>query len=357
MSEDAETNASSSVPPPASKSVREWVDVSAKLIGAVAIAGVTWVGYNYQSKASLSSVINQREQAESQLRASMLSDLVEPITGRNGAASEDADLERQRLLAEMVTLNFHDHFEFKPLLQEVDTRLLAAGDKGLAGHDKISSAARRVVDRQINMLTSIDGISRNGDADGYRAKVITIKLVDQKAWKIPDPTSQGNCTREGDILARLPSKLEPTTTCISSPDDKVCLIIDFFDPDYVNKLIVMSPFVHHNDSPRHPRHPLFWPWADRTAAGRPADCNPSAIEALKQKSQRMDEARISLFDFPLTDNSKIMWQGNEYRYSVSLYQLSDVELTLKVVWFPEGYVTERERPINQVQVARFRRSR
>jgi hypothetical protein len=341
--------------PQVSQAVRDWLDVIAKLIGALAIACVTWVGYNYQSKASLSSIINQREQAESQLRASMLSDLVEPIMGKNGAASGDADPERQRLLAEMVTLNFHDHFEFKPLLLEVDANLLKAGDKGMAGHKKLASDARRIIDRQINMLTSIDGISRNGD--GYSAKVTRIDLVNSETT--PYTTSPGNCTTEGDIRVRTPSMADAenkTLICVTSPDNKVCLLIRFFPPNYVDKSLAIGTKIIFPDRQR-PSQSWFWPLRDRTAST--ARCNPQMDEITRPQEdvRQSDETHLSLFDFPLTDNAKIMWGGNEYRYSVSIYELTDPGnlITLKLVWFPQGYVTERERPTNPSQFARFLR--
>lgn len=324
MSDDAKTDAGSGGPPPASESIRSWLDVIAKLIGAVAIAGVTYVGYTYQSKASLSSVINQREQAESQLRASMLSDLVEPIIGKNGAVSDAADLQRQRLLAEMVTLNFHDHFEFKPLLLEVDGRLLKAHDT--VGHGKIASDARRVIDRQINMLTSIEGVTRNGRTDGYKAKITRIDLVDPTPSKSLNKASQGNCTTEGDIVANKPSLTEPTSICVTSPDKKVCLLLRFGYPDYPNNSVVMGSKIIYPDST--------------------AECNINLdnITTPRADIKQLDEAHLSIFDFPLTDNSKIMWDEKEYRYSVSLYQIDNDRITLKLVWFPQGYVTERERP-------------
>jgi hypothetical protein len=95
----------------------KWVDVSGKIRGAAALAVVTFLGYAYQSKISMTALINQREQSETQLRASMLHDLIEPVVRReqdNQQHSSDEmrrAAQRDRLLAELVTLNFHDHFE------------------------------------------------------------------------------------------------------------------------------------------------------------------------------------------------------------------------------------------------------
>lgn len=362
MSNGTETDASSKSSY-RQQNFRDWVDTGAKLIGALAIAGVTLIGYNYQTKASESSVINQREQAESQLRASMLSDLVEPIIGqkggvseatdlkgqlldKNGAASGDADLERRLLLAEMVTLNFHDHFEFKPLLLDVDAKFLVASkDAAKPGSEaraklasdaraKLASDARRVIDRQINMLTSIDGISGNGGTDGYRTKTTEVGLMNSKDLKNSVTAPRGKCMTKGNILAKKPTLTEPTFICVTSPDNKICLLIRFTSSpvDYDNRSITMKRAIIY----RHARDSRFWPGVDQNS-----DCSTPHGSV-----ERLDEAHVSIFDFPLTDNSKIMWEGDEYRYSVSLYEITDADrpIRLKLVWFPEGFVTERERP-------------
>ncbi|MCL6741785.1 hypothetical protein LZ518_11670 [Sphingomonas sp. RB56-2] len=324
-----------------SHDVREWLDVAAKLIGAVAIACVTYVGYNYQSKASLTSVMNQREQAESELRASMLGDLVQPIIGQNGATNPNSDIRRQLLLAEMVTLNFHDHFEFKPLLLEVDSRLLQANDQ--EGHDKIASDARRVIDRQINMLTSIDGTSRSGN--GYEAKVTRIDLLDLEGNKATIKTYP-NCVENGNISIKKPTLAEDSTICLTSPDNKICLLLRFLAPDYDKRIMSIGSRVVFLE--RNKARERIWPWIVDTDKTSNEECRPN-MDWAKQPIgtvQQLDEAHISIFDFPLTDNAKIMRDNNQYRYSISIYDMGDRKspISLKLVWFPEGYITERERP-------------
>jgi len=232
----------------------------------------------------------------------------------------------------MVTLNFHDHFEFKPLLQEVDARLLGAGE--MDGHEKLAEVARRIVDRQINMLTSIDGISKDGGTDGYKAKTIRINLD-----KSIDYTSPVNCENGHDNTTT--NFNNNASICVSSPDNKVCLLLNFYSPNYKKKSIMMLTSVYPN--------------RNTTSACTPRSAKD--ITALKTL-QILDEATLSIFDFPLTDNAKIVSYGNEYRFAASLYRIRTAResITLKLVWFPEGYVTERERPINQAQFVKFLRS-
>lgn len=64
---------------------------------------------------------------------------------------------------------------------------------------------------------------------------------------------------------------------------------------------------------------------------------------------------VSPYDFPLTDNAQL---DVSRRFAVNLYYATEIEpqkpmILLKLVWFPEGYITERERPINYYEVNRM----
>ncbi len=137
------------------ESLRKWADVLAKLAGAVAIAGVTWFVAGLESTMSSIDLLAKREEAETRLRASMFTALVDPVLGPR-SEGEAPDANRQRLLAELLTLNFHDHIEFKPLLIHVDT--LVANDADTSDPDRsresLRSVARRVIDRQVNALSA-----------------------------------------------------------------------------------------------------------------------------------------------------------------------------------------------------------
>jgi hypothetical protein len=380
------------------RNFRRLVDSGTKLIAASAAAFVAYLAATYQTRASVSTLVNQREQTESQLRASMLSDLIEPIIGKNAAVSQDVgpsknvavsqgtELERQLLLAEMVTLNFHDHFEFKPLLLEMDDKLRSEGEKGDDGRHEIASVARRVIDRQINMLTSIDGVSGNGRA-GYGAKITRIDLLnsidtsrskDQSKKQLQPnflPPPPQHCLTESDIEKRNKAKqinklpTIPVLICLSSPDKKTCVLL---------RLTWNSKPLEKNTNKRTPKSEPFqlknepiamksWVYANRSSG---SDCDPRNRDEIDNLDdvQQLDETSLSIFDFPLTDNTQIfvpltskrlvfhrgmlMWMDDKYagvyRYAVSLYRFNGIgdtsTLTLKVVWFPQGYVTERERP-------------
>jgi hypothetical protein len=132
-----------------------------KLTGAVIGVLGTILVANYESKMSALTLISEREQAESQLRSSMFSHLISYVAGPT-KNNEEIDSHRERVLVELLALNFHEHFEFKPLMLHADKRLSQACNhdhdnieiEKQAIHDRKSlrSIARRVGDRQVAAL-------------------------------------------------------------------------------------------------------------------------------------------------------------------------------------------------------------
>ncbi len=310
----------------ASEEWRNWLDVVAKLLGAVAVVWLGWVGHLYQSSLSATSLLNQREQAESQLRAAMLHDLIEPVIG-HPQALKDIDPERERLLVELLTLNFHDHFEFKPLLEEAFKR-----QRGKEGRDRLESVARRVIDRQINMLMAISETM----GGSFKSEAKTYAFA-ESAWReTPNPSppaSSGRCLVEARSDA--PGDFDGLTTkpiCASSPDKNLCLEIVLYKPDYKYKSVLADMKVYATGS---------------------AGCDKLRTEESRDKPiVFLPGVQVSVFDFPLSDNTEI---DPRHRFAVSLYYMGGAgdAMQFKLVWFPEGYVADRERPVNYTDVRRL----
>src|SRR3954467_1627390 len=94
--------------------VLDWLEVLAKLLGASAVLVVALFANSLQSRLTGVSIQSQREQAESQLRASMFNSLISPISGpQTGDKPMPAD--RELILTELLALNFNENFEMKPL--------------------------------------------------------------------------------------------------------------------------------------------------------------------------------------------------------------------------------------------------
>ena len=92
-----------------------------KLAGSVVIVSGAFLVHSYESKLSAVTLISEREQAQSQLRASMFRNLITPISGPS--KEKVIESHRERVLVELLALNFHEDFEFKPLMLHVDKRL------------------------------------------------------------------------------------------------------------------------------------------------------------------------------------------------------------------------------------------
>lgn len=129
----------------------DWLDVLAKLVGAAAVLGVAVIANTFQSRVTGVSIQSQREQAESQLRASMFSSLIGPIAGpqKDGKV---ISADREALLAELLALNFHENFELKPLLEDAAESAHRADTKRGAdspdAREPLWSIARPIAERQ-----------------------------------------------------------------------------------------------------------------------------------------------------------------------------------------------------------------
>ncbi len=294
-----------------SKEWRDWLDVAAKLIGAVAVAAITLIVHGYESKMSLTTLQSQREQAESNLRAGMLHDLVEPIIGRP-AQGEGIDPDRERLLVELLTLNFHNHFEFKPLLLEVDGRLAAKGRQ--AGRESLESVARRVSDRQINMLAAIAAAERGKRKSEPVFEPTSLffketsKSIDIPISGSPDP----NTGKRQQAPALFVGRHSSQPVYVASPDGSYELTVSVLGADFKKKA---------------------------------ADLSITVTRGGQQDMVRAIDFAVTPFDFPLTDNNEL---DPDHRFAVVLYHLDkdDRIVQLRVVWFPRGYIPERERPVD-----------
>ena len=52
---------------------------------------------------------------------------------------------------------------------------------------------------------------------------------------------------------------------------------------------------------------------------------------------------LTRFDFPLTDYTQV---DNAHRFAISLFDFDKDGCALEIIWFPRGYITERERPFD-----------
>src|SRR2546421_875002 len=138
-------------PPRAEPRILDWLEVLAKLVGASAVLVVALFANSLQSRLTGVSIQSQREQAESQLRASMFNSLIAPIAGPQ-VGEKPMPADREVILTELLALNFNENFEMKPLMEDAIKRLAAENTAkskdGVDPRDALWSIARRIAERQ-----------------------------------------------------------------------------------------------------------------------------------------------------------------------------------------------------------------
>ena len=101
--------------------------VAATIVGLYATNTLKEREIAIANKNNSQSLRNQREESETNLRSAMFRELVGPLLQseneqvKDGADTDLPRAQRLALLAELLALNFHEHFELGPLLRYVDT--------------------------------------------------------------------------------------------------------------------------------------------------------------------------------------------------------------------------------------------
>lgn len=295
-----------------------WIEVIAKL-GTPIIVGILTVIVSYeagsiQNRISTATLLSEREKAESELRASMFKSLIDPFVGsQKGGGRPPDQIDREQLLVELLALNFHEHFEMKPLFRHVDAGLALIKDKGAQEkRDALRSITRRIIDRQIAMLQMED---IEGESDRY-ARAYTLMIVEspqtekqQELFAKLKEGSKSKVYQEGEW-----------TDGLTTPDQRHRFTISFDNADWEKeKLTVLV-----QDSP----------------------CGPNGSCVTKAGSSHYP-ITLEWFDLPLTDNT-LFPDGN--RFSIVLYDVRKEgplkNITLKFIVFPKNYYTPRERPFD-----------
>jgi hypothetical protein len=270
------------------------------------------------------SLRNQREESETNLRSAMFRELVGPLLQSETAAAGQTDLPRAQrlaLLAELLALNFHEHFELGPLLRYVDT-LPGQSDEA---RQRLRSTSRRVISRQLAPLlsTAVSAgsqpnpafleISLNSDATEPADKLLSCALP----AAAPGQAAAPEPPRTGSITLTCSSTAMGAPLRIVSPDGK--------DSLQVNVRAVS--------------------WAAQTVGIYSVLLGPDN-EA--QAHTPPIEFTLSPYSFPFSDNT-LLPSGN--RFGLYLTRIDDIPdvarvMRLSFVWFPKDFVPPRERPFD-----------
>jgi hypothetical protein len=319
-----------------------WIDNLSKLAlpivtGIVALAG-TYLTTSINEQNNLRDTINQREQAESALRTSMFRELVSPVVGNTGAMVEEP--QRLALLAELLALNFHEHFELGPLLTYVDD---LPGQKP-AERNRLRSIGRRVISRQLAVLGPADDAIASAQCSAERTDV-DIYLTSDASEAIDSRQScqllQGDATTAyfacSSTEAATSENVPFTITSHDCQDRLTILMADLnWASDTVRVLATSTPA------------PL------QSTAGAQADSNtiPEFVEFT-----------LSPYAMPFSDNT-LLRSGN--RFGVYIRQIEPSRepceppvcdpstrlMRLSLIWFPRDFIPPRERPTDFEHIRR-----
>ena len=296
-------------PPRGKPRILDWLDGLAKLVGASAVVLVALFANSLQSRLTGVSIQSQREQAESQLRASMFNSLIAPIAGTSG--DKPMSVDRELILTQLLALNFNENFEMKPLMEDAVKRLAAEkvtkNNEAEDPREPLWSIARRIAERQ---KASIGREWAASDSSPPGCLVYYLNL-DGRTDRHAEPVSAGaDCqvaAAFGDIIN------------LKSPDGNYTLRMVAVRPNWDDETIRVStqPFLSSQTNPK------------------PTDTQYNFT--------------LSWLDLPLTDNT-VLPDGNRYATYIRSFYNDFQTVSVTVMWFPKGYFTPRERPLNYNEV-------
>ncbi len=298
------------------RDVQFWLDVVMKLTVPLGAIVAAWLANHFEQNRANLQLINQREQAESSLRATMFGQLIGPVAGTKDP-NEDIDPIRYAVLAQLLTLNFHEHFELKPLLQDADDRLAAyrgtlAPEAIQKARSNLHQAAHRVIQRQLAQLW-----------EDPLAKCTPAATMETTFQFVSDAGLEEAFGQSSDAGTFLVPGNSLQTFVVSSPDCKDTLSIVFDRPDFSSERV----------------HVLITP-----ASG-------GKVEA----DYRFD-FDLTSFAFPFTDNA-LLPDGNRFAFFIRDVSLLDEATNTKMMrvglrWFPQNYYPPTERPTDYKEFKR-----
>lgn len=298
--------------------------VAATVVGLYATNTLKEREISIATENNAQALRNQREESETNLRSAMFRELVGPLLqSETVAAGQQADLPRAQrlaLLAELLALNFHEHFELGPLLRYVDT-LPGQSDEA---RQRLRSTSRRVISRQLAPLlsTAVSGdaqhnpafleISLNSDATEPADKLLSCALPAAAETQGASAPVQG-----GSIALTCSSTAMGAPLRIVAPDGRDSLQVNVRAVSWAAQTVGI--------------------YAVLLGPGNEAQAHTPPIEFT-----------LSPYSFPFSDNT-LLPSGN--RFGLYLTRIDDIPdvarvMRLSFVWFPKDFVPPRERPFD-----------
>lgn len=307
MSEDHEKDSGSETEPESGhirRSILKRLPAPA-IVTAIGALSAALIAQSYQSKMTALTMLSEREQAESNLRATMFSNLITPVAGPQ--KDREISPKREKLLVELLALNFHENFELKPLMEFVYKKLPPDEKKSLR------SVARRITTRQIASL-----LKEGDEKNRTDIQQLTFIELPQKPPRTKPEIEADNVNKQ--YLTYLSSSGTGAPLGLylkkESPDGNWLLDIHVSEPDPENENIGVDILVQSKSESSHSMKITF---------------------------------TLTPFDFPLTDNT-LLADGNRFAMILDKIDINEntklKTVMLRLIWFPKNYFTPRERPIN-----------
>lgn len=299
--------------------------VAATVVGIYATNTLKEREISIATENNAQSLRNQREESETNLRSAMFRELVGPLLQTETATlgkGDQADLPRAQrlaLLAELLALNFHEHFELGPLLRYVDTLPGQTDD----ARQRLRSTSRRVISRQLAPLlsTAVVAGEKNPAFLELSLNSDTSEPADQLlSCALPPASATGGTTTNSATGA---ITLACSSTAVGAP-------MRIVSPDGKDSLQVNVRAVS---------------WAAQTVGIYAVLLGPRGET---QSHTPPIEFTLSPYSFPFSDNT-LLPSGNRFGiYLTRIDEIPDVAriMRLSFVWFPKDFVPPRERPFD-----------
>jgi len=269
---------------------------------------------------NIQALRNQREQSETALRSAMFKELVGPLLQTESeirSGGPQADLPRAQrlaLLAELLTLNFHEHFELGPLLRYVDT-LPGQTEESRA---RLRSTARRVISRQLAPMLSAGDATTQGQTPGF-LEISLNSAVAEPADALQSCTIPGSTSPPpgGPFALDCSISAAGTPLHVTSPDGRDRLQISFRAVRWTDQTVGVYALLLDQNGEREANSPPI-------------------------------EFTLSPYSLPFSDNT-LLSSGNRFGiYLTRIDIIPDVArvMRLSFVWFPRNFVPPRERPLD-----------
>lgn len=297
------------------------LDVLVKLTVPLSAVLAAYLASNFAARSSLQSLVSQREQSDTTLRATMFGQLVGPIVGPAKDGTQLPDPLQYALLVKLLALNFHEHFEFGPLMQSANDRLAAAAGtlspETIDGaRQELRSVAHRIIDRQISSLGEDPARScaPNGSSD------VTF-WVFANGYPESDLLEMRKVADKSVLFYRLGQSSDPLPL-VTAPNCSDTLTVSFSQPNWGADSIDVQIF------------------RNQSGAGAARDSY---------------DFQVTPFSFPFSDNT-LFEDGNRFAFYQKEVQRPDAKvrdvamMVVKLKWFPQYFYPPTERPSNGKEV-------